>query len=451
MYKKYFIVLSVFCFLLFAQNSYSQWTFAGAVTGAGTSPSISVIDQNTVAVFGGPTGTPRAWISTNGGTTFTQLGFTGLGSNEFFCGWASSSTTMFGGDGGAPGGAGGNASYYITTNGGTSWSTIGSTGGSGGFFNIIMFSRGNPMVGFAQSDPPNGTGQPYYVTLTSNGGANWSTVTCPGVSGCIGSQNSGFIIDAQFFGFGLNGGASRSYITTNGGTSWTASGLGIAGSFVSGLVFNDNKLNGVAVTNTSMPNVSRTTNGGTTWSSLNTGTGIGGYTLLRYIDNSPVVYLAGGTGTSGVIARSNNNGATWTVQTTAGLTVINHMDFVRSGTTVYGYAVAGDGSVLKITDVVTGIEDPSGNVPADYKLEQNYPNPFNPVTTINFSIPKASFVTLKVYDALGKEVASIISKDLQPGSYSQQFVASKNLGSGVYFYRLTAGDFSETKKFILAK
>src|SRR5690606_29557838 len=160
-----------FCFLLVSGNAYSQWTFAGAVTGAGTSPSISVIDQNTVVVFGGPNGSPQVFLSTNGGAAFTPITGTGLGSLELYCGWASSNTTMFAGNGGGAGGTGGNATYYRTTDGGTTWSSIGSTGGSGGFFNFIMFSRSNPMVGFSQSDPPTGSGQPYYVTLSTDGGA----------------------------------------------------------------------------------------------------------------------------------------------------------------------------------------------------------------------------------------------------------------------------------------
>src|SRR5690606_17777979 len=98
----------------------------------------------------------------------------------------------------------------------------------------------------------------------------------------------------------------------------------------------DNKMNGVAATNVSLPNISRTTNGGTTWTSVNTAAGISGYCIMKYIDNSNTVYLSGATGGSGVIAKSIDNGATWTAQTTAGLTGITHMDFVRSGTNVYG-------------------------------------------------------------------------------------------------------------------
>ncbi len=88
--------------------------------------------------------------------------------------------------------------------------------------------------------------------------------------------------------------------------------------------------------------------------------------------------------------------------------------------------------------------------PKNFMLSQNYPNPFNPATTISFQIPKSSFVTLKVYDVLGREVASLINEQKSPGTYSVNFNAS-NLSSGMYLYRLQAGDFVETKKLVLLK
>lgn len=90
------------------------------------------------------------------------------------------------------------------------------------------------------------------------------------------------------------------------------------------------------------------------------------------------------------------------------------------------------------------------NLVKGFELKQNYPNPFNPSTTISYSIAKTNIVTIKVYDVLGKEVATLVNEEKQPGSYDVNFNASK-LTSGVYLYRLQAGSFSETKKFILLK
>ena len=85
-----------------------------------------------------------------------------------------------------------------------------------------------------------------------------------------------------------------------------------------------------------------------------------------------------------------------------------------------------------------------------YSLEQNYPNPFNPSTTISFSLASKSFVSLKMFDVLGREVATTIFEDLPAGNHSYQWNAA-NMPSGVYFYRLQAGSFTETKKLILLR
>jgi hypothetical protein len=90
------------------------------------------------------------------------------------------------------------------------------------------------------------------------------------------------------------------------------------------------------------------------------------------------------------------------------------------------------------------------NIPAEYGLFQNYPNPFNPATTISFSLPTGSFVSLKVFDLIGREVAIIVSQELFAGTYTRQWNAT-NMSSGIYFYRLQAGSFTETKKLILMK
>lgn len=90
--------------------------------------------------------------------------------------------------------------------------------------------------------------------------------------------------------------------------------------------------------------------------------------------------------------------------------------------------------------------------PTKFELMQNYPNPFNPTTTIQYDIPKASYVTLKVYDILGNVVDELVNKEQQPGKYNVQLSAiSSQLSSGVYFYQLRAGNYVKTKKMILLK
>ncbi len=95
-------------------------------------------------------------------------------------------------------------------------------------------------------------------------------------------------------------------------------------------------------------------------------------------------------------------------------------------------------------------EDPTLGVPLAYKLTQNYPNPFNPSTRIKYSIPERSQVTLKVYNLLGQEVATLINEEQPQGNYVALFEGNK-LATGVYFYRLEAGKFKQTMKMLLLK
>jgi hypothetical protein len=101
-----------------------------------------------------------------------------------------------------------------------------------------------------------------------------------------------------------------------------------------------------------------------------------------------------------------------------------------------------------ITDVA--YEDNKDNIPTEFQLYQNYPNPFNPFTTIAFDLAQAGPVTLKIYDVMGREVAALVDKNLPAGKYQYKLNAS-NYASGVYFYHLTAGNWNETHKMVLAK
>jgi hypothetical protein len=98
--------------------------------------------------------------------------------------------------------------------------------------------------------------------------------------------------------------------------------------------------------------------------------------------------------------------------------------------------------------VVNNVE--MGPEPVTWALKQNYPNPFNPSTTIRYNIPRQSFVTLKIFDLLGREVATLVNDMKRAGTHSVKWDASR-LSSGVYFYTITAGTYRETKRMILMK
>jgi len=98
----------------------------------------------------------------------------------------------------------------------------------------------------------------------------------------------------------------------------------------------------------------------------------------------------------------------------------------------------------------TGIAQTSSEIPDQYSLSQNYPNPFNPSTNLEFGISDLGFVSLKVYDILGKEIITLVNEKLNPGNYKVEF-DGRGLTSGVYFYRLTIGEFTDTKRMMLVK
>jgi hypothetical protein len=105
---------------------------------------------------------------------------------------------------------------------------------------------------------------------------------------------------------------------------------------------------------------------------------------------------------------------------------------------------------LRWFDIPVGVDEGEVNLPVEFSLEQNYPNPFNPATTIKFSIPQSSKVTLKIYDVLGREVSTLVNDVRNAGNHEVNFDAS-NLASGMYIYSIKAGDYSASKKMMLLK
>ncbi len=116
------------------------------------------------------------------------------------------------------------------------------------------------------------------------------------------------------------------------------------------------------------------------------------------------------------------------------------------------FNVAGGVTVNNVTrwDGPTGIITGNSGIPQAYSLQQNYPNPFNPTTSIAFMIANTGFTTLKVYNLLGSEVATLVNSNLTPGSYEVKLDAS-DLASGVYYYKLVSGNFESVKKLVVVK
>ncbi|MDP3444715.1 MAG: T9SS type A sorting domain-containing protein, partial [Ignavibacteria bacterium] len=175
-----------------------------------------------------------------------------------------------------------------------------------------------------------------------------------------------------------------------------------------------------------------------------------------------ITFVEGRGGTNRIIevAKSDNEGLTWEIVTTLNGTeqckpieveindqAANRIRLESKGT---GDLDLDDISVTKF--VSTSVEEEI--IPTEFSLNQNYPNPFNPSTTINFSLPKSSFVQLRVYDHLGREVSSLINNELPAGMHSVSWNAAENLrslASGIYFVQLRADSFVKSIKAVLMK
>jgi hypothetical protein len=186
------------------------------------------------------------------------------------------------------------------------------------------------------------------------------------------------------------------------------------------------------------------TNNGTSWQAASTGLT---NTSVRALAVSGTNLFAG-TYWRGVFV-STSNGTSWTAVNT-GLTNTYVYALAVSGTNLF--AGTGGGGVWRrpLSEMITSVEQTSAQRPERFALHQNYPNPFNPSTTIEFSVPRSSYVTLKVFSLLGEEVATLASQNLAVGSYRLDWNA-RGVASGVYLYRLVAGSFVDTKKMLLLR
>lgn len=228
--------------------------------------------------------------------------------------------------------------------------------------------------------------------------------------------------------------------STDFGYSWKTSTL-TPSQFVTSIAFS--KTNAIFIGTTDM-GVLKSSDKAKTWLPANTGIEHKAVWFLTF-DSSGTLWA--GTDSNGVYY-STNGGVSW-IQQNDGLDDITSVG-VFSLPDGYIYAVTSQGYIYRSSTKVTDVEAQRTNVPSNFSLSQNYPNPFNPTTTINYYIPKTSFVTISVYDVLGREIETLVNEEKPVGTYNVGFNASK-LTSGIYFYRMQAGDFVETKKLIVLK
>lgn len=346
---------------------------------------------------------------------------------------------------------------YRTTNAGLNWTQhLSSTND-----NLIKVELADQNTGYA-------IGENSTPLKTTNGGVNWFNV--PGPTDICQTL---FILNENAVFVGTD---EDIWKTSNGGLNWVL----LAHEDATDLVFLDQNT-GIAISG----NIIRSTNGGLNWSEVHTQ----GYQYLDFNNaNTGIAISEGGSSLS--ITRTTNGGLNWTLipnsftssvikdiefmdnnnviavggriirSTNAGLTWFRAnpsfntrgVDFVNDSV---GFIVGDLGIVLStIPNPTVGITPVSTEIPEEYSLLQNYPNPFNPTTSIKFKIPNQvrddNIVSLKIYDIMGREVAVLVNESLSPGEYEVSFNGT-GYSSGVYFYRLTAGEYSQSKRMVLLK
>jgi hypothetical protein len=198
----------------------------------------------------------------------------------------------------------------------------------------------------------------------------------------------------------------------------------------------------------------RTTNGGAQWvvsdSSIHAG-----YKSVHFVNRDTGWAVGAGTdlvGGEGRIIATTNGGETWIVQRPGGRLNDRRL-YSLDATTSNLVWIAGDmGEILHTTNGggLTSVEAINGELPTQLELTQNYPNPFNPTTTIRFAIPTSGPVSLRVYDVLGREVATLLESQMQPGRFETHFDGS-HLASGVYLCRLASNGKTAVRKILLMK
>jgi len=403
--------------LLFSTSNYSQWFQQTS----GTSTYLHSIEntENEIVYIAGGSGTllkstngGEVWFSLVSGTTKHLRDIEFINSNLGYCV----------GDGGT---------ILKTTDGGLTWLPQ-ISGTTENLYCIFIVDANNLYIGGT-----NGT-----ILKSIDGGIEWS-IQYSGVTQAI--------VDMHFIDIdnGFACGIGFAIKTTDGGTNWIQMDTGgIQDNWFPSVYFQNPNV-GYILSGYGDPygwstgQISKTNDGGNNWIQL--------YAGSNFL--SDIVFLSENlafvVGIDGIILKTTNAGSDWLIEDTPKYYCLSDIDFsIPIGGYVDGFAVGEDGIILK-RDEISSVKQDETFI-TNYNLSQNYPNPFNPSTTIKYKIPEITFVTIKVYDVLGNEVATLVNEEKPAGSYEVEFIGT-DLPSGIYFYKLHTASFVETKKMVLLK
>jgi photosystem II stability/assembly factor-like uncharacterized protein len=324
-----------------------------------------------------------------------------------------------------------NSIILKTTNGGDEWSAEDFPDSSKFIRTIFFFDTLNGFVAGS------------YIGYTSDGGNSW-------VESDIDSNMVSSFPVYKFnflnrqFGYACGGRldvAGVVWRTTNYGINWTAQGISADEIFD---VFVFDSLNAITLSGDpegfyNIANL-KTTDAGVTWN-------FGEIPFFGLSFNIDFRTFNEGWSASGYkFLFTSDRGETWSEVETPDSTVIYALRFANAR---YGYAVGQDGVILKLDPALVSVKD-KVSLPIQFILHQNYPNPFNPSTNLQYTIGGRQFVTLKVYDVLGNEIATLVNEEKQAGSYNVEF-GGTGLPSGIYFYQLKTNNKIQTKKMVYLK
>ena len=318
-----------------------------------------------------------------------------------------------------------------TTNGGEEWTAEDFQDSSAFMRTIFFFDSLHGFIGGS------------YIAETTDGGSTWTQAAIDS-SLLSGYPVYKFKFYNEQFGYACGGAidiAGVIWRTTDSGKNWTAAGVSADQVFD---LFIIDSLN--AITLSGDPEgffgiaKIKTTDGGLNW---------GNEELPMFGLSFAIDFRTASEGWSASGFKflfSSDTGETWVEKIIPDSAIVYDLQFADSLT---GFAVGADGDILKYVPKPVSVNDIQNKLD-DFALFQNYPNPFNPTTTIKYQIPELSFVTLKVYDVLGNEIATLVNEE-KPVGISETTFNAASLSSGIYFYRLQAGAFSKTKKMIFLK
>jgi photosystem II stability/assembly factor-like uncharacterized protein len=281
------------------------------------------------------------------------------------------------------------------------------------------------------------TGEGYFL-WTTDGGSHWTEQATP----------LSPLYEVKFADRSVgwaSGGGGKVLKTTNGGVDWVVQETATSG-----------ELHGLCVRNSQVvwasgsdATVVHTKDGGATWERISVPwVSTSSWVWDVYFANDNVGWIVGD---DGFVAKTTDGGNNWTRQDVPAEARVS-LYRIRPSNKDVAWIVGVQGTVLRTENggLLLSVQPVISRVPSSLHLSQNYPNPFNPSTTIEFALPKSAFVTLRVHDLLGRQVGELVNEKLTPGTYKTQWNAS-GLASGVYFYRLTAGEYVETKKLLLLR